>query len=507
MKISLCSIRALRALRALTLLALPLLPLSPASAAVNPGVVAADAQWLIYADLNALRASALGKELLVLLEKQQFDTGNGKVGLDWKKLSETIGSATAYGTTLSPDPKQLDGTLVIQGTADLRKIAESLLLQANLADPKAVAELTDLPFPAYAISQPSPKSAASKDAKDNKEAPAAKPSASAAEPAVLIAFPPENAILVSKSRAQILKARDVVRGAAPSLAKGAAGDLAKLTKHSDGAFLFGATTIPAEKLFPGDEGPQTRMLKMANTGAIAIGERGKDNFARAHLTAANDQMADKLLKIMQGMTAMMSLAESSDKELSDFLNSANVTREGKTVSFTLAYSSDRLAKMIQGFSQPTATSAPAAKEKSKDRPADRAAQLVYGTKLAEWTAEAGPAPAEGAPAALVTRTIENVALKNGTLLSLGCAPNGGKLARFEQIEITPVNGAGGPLVFGADFLRAGGPRGALKQLKFPGVAGTYTLKVAYVNDPAGKANYAVSAFTVRDGAPAPDATK
>ena len=118
------------------LLAALALPLWPAHAAVNPAVVSADARWLVYADLTALRSSTIGKEIITLAENAQREKTEGKISVDWQKLSATIGSATAYGTNISKDPKQIDGTLVLQGTADLRKITESLLIQANLAHPK-----------------------------------------------------------------------------------------------------------------------------------------------------------------------------------------------------------------------------------------------------------------------------------------------------------------------------------------------------------------------------------
>jgi hypothetical protein len=461
--------------RTLTLLALPLLPFTSAVAGVNPAIVAADAQWLVHVDLNTLRQSVVGKELLALAEKAKFDTGQGKIGIDWKKFSETIGSATAYGSTLSPDPKQMDGALVIQGTADLRKIAESLLIQANLANPKEIAELTDLPFPAYGL-YPGAKPKASKDGKEAKPADDAK---AAAAPEVVIAFPPEPIILVSKSKAQLLKARDVFRGAAPSLAKSST-ELAKFVKGSEGAYLFAASLVPAEKFFPA-EGPQTRILKMASSGALAIGERNTDTFGRADLVASSDAMADKLQKIVQGMTAMMSLAESNDKALADFLSSANVTREGKTVSLSLAYSSARLSQMIKSLEQ----------EANRPREQPAAPSLLSGRALAEWKAEPGPATPAGQPDPLAWRTIENVTLRNGNLITLGTANNGGKSVRFDRVEIVAVDG-GAPLIFKPEFMRTTGPRGNLRQLQFPGADGNYTLKVAYVNDPEGKATYAVS---------------
>ncbi|MBI5766660.1 MAG: hypothetical protein HZA93_02620 [Verrucomicrobia bacterium] len=482
-----------RFLRHLALLALPLLPISPAAATVNPAIVAADAQWLVHVDLNALRESAIGKELIAMAEKAQLDTAGGKVGIDWNKLSATIGTATAYGTTLTTDPKQLDGALLFQGTPELRKIAESILIQANLTNPKEVAEITDLPFPAYALRE-SKKAPAPKPAAGAEEKPAAEsaPKAKAADAPpfeVVIAFPPEPVVLVSKSKAHLLKARDVFRGAAPSLAKNSGSALGKFLKSSDGAYLFVASMIPAETLVKGD-GPQTRILKMASSGSLAIGERSADTFARADLIASNDQMAEKLLKIVQGMTAMMSLAETNDKQLAEFLNSAAVSREGKTVSLSLAYNSARLAQMIKSLQQTQAS--PAARQGP--------APITSGKALAQWTAEAAPA---GTPLQIATRTLENVALTNGAMISLGRASNGGKNVKFDRLEISSPAG-GPPMIFKSEFMRAGGPRGNLQQVQFPGADGDYTLKVSYQNDPDGKAAYAVS---VRNPPPAAPAAK
>lgn len=454
----------------LATLALPLFSLVPANAAVNPAIVAADARWLAYADLNALRESAIGKELITLGEKAQIDTGAGKVGIDWQKLLATIGSATAYGANISPDPKQMDGALVVQGTADLRKIAESILLQANLANPKDVAELTDLPFPAYAL----------QSMKADKTT----------QMEVIIAFPPEPIVLVSKSKAQILKARDVFRGTAPSLAKTPASPLRKFVEGSEGAYLFSATTAPAEKFFP-EDGPQGRILKMANAGSLAIGDRGKNTFAHAELLASSDQMAEKLMKILQGMAAMMSLAESTDKQLTEFLNSAVVDRAGQVVTLDLAYESTRLVAMLQAAQR-------------VQIPGDRRGGpapvqiMTSGKVVAEWKAEQIAAPAAG-PAPLAWRTIENVELKNGSVISLGRQTNGGRNVRYDQVEIIPAQG-GTPLVFRMEFMRTAGPRGNMSQFPFPGADGLYTIKAAYLNDPDGKASYAVS---VKEPAPRP----
>jgi hypothetical protein len=444
--------------------ALLALAAAPLHAAYKPGTVGADARWVVHADFDALRASVVGKELVAAVEKAQSgaaaDGMKSVVGLDIARVLETIGAVTAYGTNLAKDPQAVDGALIAQGKPELRKIAESLLLQGTIANPKVFAEATDWPFPAYTISDPNAKTA------DKTQ--------------VIVAFPPEPFVIVSKNKATVLKARAVLRGEAPSLAKTADAPLNRLGAKAAGAYLYGATVVPTEDLF-GPNAPQTRMLQLAGAGSLALGERGPDVYAHAELLASSSANAEKLMKILQGMTAMLSLAETTDKQLADFLNSTAVSRQGDTVILDLAYSSTRLAAMAKSL-QTVAAPRPAAGTGGGPRPA----LITMGRKLAEWTAaEAAATPATNG---FHVRTVEGVALTNGATVSVGRALNGGNTARFESVEIVPAGG-GAPLVFKAEFMRT---TRQLQQFQFPGVDGTYTLKVAFVNDPTGKAQFALS---------------
>ena len=440
------------------IIALPTFSLGSVFAAYNPGIVAADARWVVYLDLDALRAGSLGKELIPVIEKSQAEATGGIVGLDIPKVLTTVGSLTAYGTNLSKDPATLDGALIAQGTADLRKIVESVLLQGTLAEPKVFSEVTDLPFPAYAVTDP--------------KAP------EATRMQVIVAFPPEPIVLVSKSKAQLIKARDVFRGAAPSLTKGGAAELAQLHIKTAGAYLFATSVVPTEPIFP-QNAPQARILQLARAGAIAFGESGPDLFAHAELIASSDQSAEKLMKILQGMTAMLSLAETNDTQLGEFLNATRVSREKDAVTLHLAYPSARLMQMTQTI-----------RRQAEARPVNRQPSIVHGKAVAEWRADEVSAPEGAEPNALSWRTIENVPLVNGSTISLGRWLNGGKDAKFDRAEIVPADGAGAPLVFKSDFMR--NFRGTMSQFQFPGSDGVYTLKVAFVNDPEGKAKFAVS---------------
>jgi hypothetical protein len=440
------------------LLALPFLPSGVLQAAYNPALVGADARWVIYADLNGLRASVVGKELVNAVEKAQADATGGMVGIDVHKLLMTVGSVTAYGTNLAPKASAIDGTLVAQGTADLRKIAESLMLQGTLAQPDVFSEVKDLPFPAYAIDDPKAKGG------DRMQ--------------LIVAFPPEPIVLVSKSKAQLLKARDVFRGTAPSLQKSPDSPLNKLATRAANAFLFTATVVPTEPLFP-KNAPQARILQLASSGAISFGERGTDTFAHAELLASSDDNAERLMKILQGIASMISLAETSDRQLTEFLNSTSVSRDKDTVTLDLAYSSTRLTQMVQNV-----------QTQAMAKPANRTPSITSGPVMAEWGGDETPAPSGTYTGEISTHTVTNVNLTNGSTITIGRALNGGKNARFTAVEVASANGSGAPLVFKPEFMR--NVRGNMWQFPFPGADGTYSLKISFVPDPEGKTKYAVS---------------
>lgn len=439
--------------------------LAPLHATYNPAIIGADARWVVHADMNGLRTSALGAELVAAIEKAQADSTQKAIGLDMQRVLMTVGSLTAYGSNLAKDPAAIDGALIAQGTPDLRKIAESLLLQGTLTNPNAITEVTDLPFPAYAISDPK--------------------AALANRMQLIVAFPPEPIIVLSKSKAQVTKARDVFRGTEASLAKVPGSPLSALLTKTTGAYFFAASIVPTDSVFP-ENAPQTRVLQLATSGAFAFGEQEGNTFVHTELRASSSQNAEKLLKILQGMTAMLSLAESNDQQLSDFINAASASREGDVVTMRLAYPSARLVQMSQLLRTQAASR----------QTANRPAAITIGKPVAEWSAQSDTTAPD--PSGLVWRVIENVALRNGGSITLGRATNGGEGARFERVEVVPSASSGAPLTFRSEMMR--GIRGSMWQIAFPGADGNYTVKVAYRPDTERKATFAVS---VGDPRPTP----
>ena len=456
-------------LRHLSALALTLLPLAATAAPFNPAIVPTEARWVVSLDFNAVRDSALGKELTDSLSFPVTPSEVVDLKIDPKKLLATVGSATAYGTNFSRQAREMDGVLILQGTADLRKLAEGYVAQATVTTPDAVIEIKDLPLEAYMI-----------------------------HGEVVLGFPKEPIILVSRSKTQLVKALEVFRSHKGSIAR-TASPLSTLLPQSANAFLVAASVAPGAEVLGTDTGPQARILQMANAGALTLGDDGKLTSAHLTLAASSDEMADKLQKIIQGVAAMFSLTETSDKQLAEFLQSVAITRDNKVVSLHLAYPTEGIIRIVQNLRKRNDTT-----DRAKPEQAE-----VDGTIVAQWTADATTGQPTPTVEGLATRTIENVALQNGTIITLTGQRNDGENARLDYVEIVPTAG-GQPLVFEAENMKLShyrvepvpfASRGKLikvtgetgtAQFDFPGAAGNYTLKVRYVDESDGKSTFTVS---------------
>ncbi len=428
-----------------------LLAATGAQAAFNPAIVSADARWVGYVDFGALRTSAVGQQLMDAAVKAEAAKGL-PVQIDLPKVLATIGSVTAYGSNFAKDPKLVDGTTVIQGTPALPKIAEALLIQATLSHPEMVTEVKGLGYPAYAVGN-----------------------AKSGSPLV-VAFPPEGEVLASRSEERLRRARAVLIGGGGSLAQSAASPLQSLLPNAEGATLFAASVVPGDEILQANA-PQTRILRMTSSAAVALGEEGDKTFAHVVLTASNDDTADKLDKILQGMTAMMSLAQSSDQQITDFLNSAKVDRQGDIVTLRLAYSSEKLAELIKTMA---AARAPRIAAGPVARNPAAALERAFGEKVFSWdsaNAAVGAGNPAAAPAAEWQQDPNPVQLDNGAEVSVRILGHE-SAARFEELELTPAGG-GSPLVFTRRLVGEGRRSSVARvhQFGFPGEDGKYTLRV------------------------------
>jgi hypothetical protein len=206
---------------------------------------------------------------------------------------------------------------------------------------------------------------------------------------------------------------------------------------------------------------------------------------------------------------MLSLTETSDKQLAEFLQSVKVTQNAKTVTLALAYPTEGIVRMVHSV-EAMHNPGPRPSRNDNRRPPEN-----NGRVLAEWVADQQIGQPTPTAEALVTRTIENVALKNGAIITLAGRREDGENARFDCVDIAAAGG-GAPLHFEAENMKlarysveklpfASGGRDIMlssdtgtARFEFPGVDGTYTIEVRYVDESDGKSTFTVSA---KDPAP------
>jgi len=341
---------------------------TPAQSAIELSQVAADANWVIYADLNAIRSSVLGKDLMALLTKQQMDKTGGILSLNVPKVLETIGSITAYGTCSSvagssenKDVEFEKAALVVQGTEKLKKIVEAVLIEQSVEKPAEVIELKDFPYTAYGINH--------------------KGKNGANDGQLIVAFPPEPVVLVSESKAQITKALDVFSGRSESLAKAAnPSALTQMVREAGDVPLFGASSVLPKAR---NSTKTSRILQLASGGLLAFGEKGENTFARAMLLSSSEDTAGKLLKILQGLAAMVSLAESTDKQLTEFLNSVTVEKHNEAVTLDISYPSVRVSQILKTIQQAQANKRQKARTESSKNDASDSSSSAKGSDKSE----------------------------------------------------------------------------------------------------------------------------
>lgn len=455
--------------------------LAPAAQAeFNPAKVPADSKWVVYADFNALRETDMGQQLIAMVPVGDALPEGSPIQPNFAKILSAIGSITGFGSlALTPDNADVTGALVIEGTGELRKIAEGLIAHATVSSPETVVELTDLPIEAYQM-----------------------------HGEIVIGFPEEPIMLVGRSPEKLIEALNLYRGRGASLASGKH-PLSSLLPGSDVPYyIYAASVVPSEALGAGDNTPQARVLQMTQSASITLGESDQNLVARATLESKDKALAEKLVKILNGLTAMLSLAESSDQDLTAFINSVRIRRQDQRVSLQMAYPTERLAAMVK--TQVEEKMQPAAPSRSEGAATPAAPELeVKGEVLARWTADAMLGGDTPNPDNISLFTSEPVELSAGSILVVTGARHDGEHARVDYLDLIPVGG-GDPVRYEAEFMRLGnysieGFRDASggelirvnqgrgeAQLRFHGPAGAYRVRVAYVDETDGQAPFALS---------------
>ena len=273
-----------------------------------------------------------------------------------------------------------------------------------LSAPDEIVELTDLPIEAYQI-----------------------------QGEMVIGLPEEPIIIASRSKERLLETLAVFRGQGASLKNGQ-GSLSKMLPPGDAYFLYGASAVPSPEMEEGNS-PQARILKMTQAASVRIGEAGDRTVANAMLIADSDETASRLTKIINGMTALLSLAQSTEADLVAFIESVKVEQNDSTVTLQMAYSSSDLIELAQANMEKEA------RQDAKNQEKREARFSMPGELLAQWTADQDLGGPRATANNFVTHEAVAVSLQPGSVLTVGSRIQGDEGARVDYIDIAPVNNA------------------------------------------------------------------
>lgn len=268
--------------------------------------VSAESNWVIHADLEALRKSEVGS-FIIAKAKQDPEIAKGinslKVifGLDIDALS----SLTAYGRG---EPKK--GIISAQGGIDAERLQALVALNQSYSSEKhgdTVIHIFD------------------KHTGDAKAA----------------AFTAKDALMLSPSAGFTKHGLDVASGKAPALEP--KGIYQVVSSALPRPILMAAVNIKGiAEFIKAADGPEAAIIQKANAIGLVVGETGDKLMAAVILEASDEETASHVENVVRGFTSLLSLGADMEPDLAELLakTKTSVTRDGRIVSVKLGIDND-----------------------------------------------------------------------------------------------------------------------------------------------------------------------
>lgn len=278
--------------------------------------IAADAQWVIHLDVEALLATRVGDTLAreALDPKLAGPTANLKQELGFDFNWRRIRSLTLYGTDFT-GPQDLRGVLLVETDMDVAQgleAARSKFAAAGQGDVGGLRRLDDVSFPLYCL-----------------------------QDMLYVAAERGRPVVVGKGRGTAVKARAVLQGEAPNLK--AAPGFGEFCQTGDGFFFVAAAqgfseTAPVP--------PQAKVLRMADGLRFSLGEFADQVRASLALSTRTRESAQQIQLVVQGMLALATLSQPDDPDLQTLLRSMGVSLDDKVVTLNVSLPSGKLSQKI-----------------------------------------------------------------------------------------------------------------------------------------------------------------
>lgn len=299
-----CNLRASiwESIGMIRILLLVLAALPALAGGLNPNLVPANARWVLHLDGDAFRKTKFGAAIVDEKLESHVRKAEKDAKTDFSFSFKTITAMTAFGTKVGEGDHE--GVLIVQTPADLKTDLSKLIAIKELSsnsEPQ-VSKLADKESDVYLL---------------GKE--------------IYLMSGASNCWFLGKHKPSVEAARKVVAGTAPALTKV---DFLEFPKVENGFFfLAAADTGSAGTRLPA----QAKILQNAEAGQIVIGEASDKLFLNLSLKAKNADTLTQIGEVLRGLKALVTLANTEDKDLSTFVNTAAISQDENILTVNLNF--------------------------------------------------------------------------------------------------------------------------------------------------------------------------
>ena len=280
--------------------------------------IAPDAKWLVHLDCDNLRQTQLGGFLLTNVLGPKLAEATGDVKFNVSNVLQQIKSVTAYGTDFNTGAGAT-GVLLINTDAETKKVIEGVLAAQMLANTNGpIKQLEEGAQPLYTVADQG-----------------------------FISPQEHGPIIISRSKAQIEAARELLAGKGPSLAS--TKSIGEFPAVSNGFFFVGlANAIDLPNSIPA----QAKVLQMANGGRLVLGEKADQVFLELALRGKTPEVTRQIQQVIEGMVALVSLGQPDNPDLVDLVKSTKVSAADQLITISVHYPVGKvIAKLNEQVSQ------------------------------------------------------------------------------------------------------------------------------------------------------------
>ncbi|MBI1176161.1 hypothetical protein GC207_01840 [bacterium] len=313
---------------------LALTPLAVTASPLQRSQVSANAKWLLHLDVDALRKTQLGSNLLKRVVDEAGEDLKEDAHIDLPAILKNTSSVMAYGTDFKSG-KDGKGVLIWQGSKEIEQIASGFLVQqaeatkAGSGNVKLVREGAE---PVYAFGDD-----------------------------MNIMVRPGGGLVLGRSIDQIDLATKVLEGKASSLQTK---DTFKEYSPLPGGFFFLALAdgFAKEAQVPA----QASVLKLTDGGRLALGETNGKLRLQLSLKAQSKEVTQQIQQVVQGILAVATMTQGDNPDLQNLIRDTKVSVEGQRVSVDLSVPVETALKQIDEHDGGKKQTAPAKDQSNPD---------------------------------------------------------------------------------------------------------------------------------------------